>query len=92
MATVTNEYEALGKALAEAIDPVWVPEAVAAVVEFLTSDEATVKVAKVIARAACDWTHNDCGYDDHAYEHANWGAYVDDARAVLLAAVGGSDD
>lgn len=59
-----------------------------AVVAFLTSDEAVERTAKVVAFAASDWTHNDCGSDEHAFEHSNWEPYVDDARAAILAALG----
>ena len=48
---------------------------------------AVQNVARIIAAAASDWNHNDCGDDDHHLGHSNWGAYIDDARAALRAAM-----
>jgi hypothetical protein len=44
---------------------------------------AVQNVARIIAAAASDWNHNDCGDDDHHLGHSNWGAYIDDARAAF---------
>jgi len=50
--------------------------------------EAMVEaVARIIANAACDWI-DQCDDDDHPLGHSNWGAYMDDARAALRAALG----
>jgi hypothetical protein len=40
-------------------------------------------LAKHLSRVACDWTHNDCGSDDHDQEHTNWKAYLSEADALL---------
>jgi hypothetical protein len=55
------------------------------------SDEQSIRdalialqnVARIIANAASDWNHNDCGDDDHYLGHSNRGAYIDDARAAF---------
>lgn len=43
------------------------------------------KVARRLAYYASDWTHNDCGDNEHYIGHTNWTAWADDAAALIAA-------
>lgn len=47
------------------------------------------KIARWLAYVASDWTHNDCGDDDHPFGHTNWQAWLDEAAALVAALRGG---
>lgn len=53
----------------------------------LLSDEAVEAMARRFAASGLDWTHRDCGDDDHDLAHTNWEPYADEARAALQAAI-----
>ncbi len=81
---MSERYEALAKVIADYRDDPSRPtsrEIAVAVVEFLTSDESVARVAYLFAR----WRVGPDGVNVRSKEDQ------ERARAVLLAAVGGSD-